>query len=616
MVERLNALSRDTDRADLLFELLRRASAQVADLGPEFVGDHNQLNMLGTRLRENRCHLAVLGQFKRGKSTLVNALLGEPLLPAAVVPLTSIPTFLYGGEQLAARVLFENGQSEQQFTGESAAKLTEFLARYVTESANPRNRLGVRQVEASYPAFILRQGVVLIDTPGIGSTFQHNTETTVNFLPQCDAALFVVSADPPITQVEVEFLKAARRTVVRMIFILNKVDYLDTDEQEAAVAFLQQVLCGHVGFSEPPQIHCVSARQGLAACRNKDPTGWQRSGMADIERQIVEFLLREKTDVLNRALASKASDLLSDVQGRLKLMSRSLQMPLTELDQRMAQFEQSLVTIEEQRIVAMKRLDLSEKYLADSVVVRSSEVLANSMAMLEGVVSQCQYREGPKWSEETTREAIAEAIPRFFEHEFGIVYELCQKELREAILPYRLHADELIASVHQLVERLFDVPFDRHQREITLVKAEHPFWRTHKWTIRFAAIPENWIDRLLPRRFRHARIRRRIMGQVEYLATRNVGFLQWSTLQNLKQSIDNFRESFNQDLQKILEATRRAIDVVRRRRTLATEGAAPEIERLETSAGDLQALKDCLCSYYESSIPGRGLAVETSGNAD
>ena len=90
------------------------------------------------------------------------------------------------------------------------------------------------QVEISHPAAILKHGVVLIDTPGIGSTFTHNTEATLNFLPQCDAALFVVSADPPLTEVEAEFLKEVRSRVSRLFFIFNKVDYLNEQEKRAA----------------------------------------------------------------------------------------------------------------------------------------------------------------------------------------------------------------------------------------------------------------------------------------------------------------------------------------------------------------------------------------------
>ena len=87
--------------------------------------------------------------------------------------------------------------------------------------------------------------MVLIDTPGIGSTFRHNTQATLNFLPQCDAALFLVSADPPLTEVEVEFLKEVRTKVTHLFFILNKVDYLTPAEQQVALSFLKKLIIPH-----------------------------------------------------------------------------------------------------------------------------------------------------------------------------------------------------------------------------------------------------------------------------------------------------------------------------------------------------------------------------------
>ena len=573
--------------------LLQDAGKRLAALGAEFEADRGRLDGLQRRLREERCYLAVLGQFKRGKSTLVNALLGGAILPAAVVPLTSIPTFLHDGEQLGARVLFDNGKAEERLVAPDAGALAEFLARFVTESANPHNRLGVRQVEATYPAPVLEKGVALIDTPGIGSTFRHNTEATVNFLPQCDAALFVVSADPPITEVEVDFLKLARRKLARLFFVLNKVDYLDPDERRAAVAFFQQVLCEQVGFASPPPVFCASARQGLTARRNRDVAAWHDSGMAEIEQRIVDFLLTEKTDVLTSALRRQTSDILADVERRLRLTLRSLEMPLAELDDRIRLFEESLTKIEEQRIVLMNRLSGDEERLASLVRKRAEELLPKSLKFLQGVVRACQDQHGAKWSEEPTREAIAAAIPGFFEREFGATHQLCEQHLREALLSHRRRANELIASVHHLVQRLFDVPFEPQQEEIALARAELPYWRTHQWKFTsIGSIPDSWIDRLFPQRFRHARIRRRIMEQVEYLVTRNIGDLRWSTLENLKRSVQGFRDTLTDRIQRAIQTTRCALDSALRRRTDDATTVAPEIARLESAIADLQGIRE------------------------
>ena len=78
---------------------------------------------------------------------------------------------------------------------------------YITEKGNPRNRKGVREVEIAYPSDYLQDGVRVIDTPGVGSVYSHNTEVAYNYLPQVDAAIFVVTVDPPLSAAEQEFLK-------------------------------------------------------------------------------------------------------------------------------------------------------------------------------------------------------------------------------------------------------------------------------------------------------------------------------------------------------------------------------------------------------------------------
>ncbi len=168
---------------------LRSLDAALSDGDLALPRESERIRELENRLFEGRFHLAVLGQFKRGKSSLLNALMGEPLLPVSVVPLTAVPTFVRWGETPSIRIEREGGNAEE-FAGGTVEDRRDFLTRYVTEENNPKNRLGVCGVEVFLPSPLLEKGVVLIDTPGIGSVYRHNTEATLNFLPQCDAALF------------------------------------------------------------------------------------------------------------------------------------------------------------------------------------------------------------------------------------------------------------------------------------------------------------------------------------------------------------------------------------------------------------------------------------------
>lgn len=175
----------------------------LQDMGADFSGFAATAGELRLRLDEGRFRLAVLGQFKRGKSTLLNALLHEPLLPTGILPLTAIPTTLRYGPERRVRISFQDGRCED-YNG-SLEHLQEILTGYVSEQENSANRFGVAQVEVDHPAAFLAHNVEIMDTPGIGSTLLHNTRTARAMVPVCDGALFVLSPDPPITEVEVQF---------------------------------------------------------------------------------------------------------------------------------------------------------------------------------------------------------------------------------------------------------------------------------------------------------------------------------------------------------------------------------------------------------------------------
>ena len=121
------------------------------------------------RISEGRFYVACVGQFKRGKSTLLDALVGEPILPTGVVPVTTVPTVLRYGKERSARVLIDNKWKTIR---------PEELPQYVSEELNPENQKRVEGVEAFLPSALLASGMCLVDTPGIGSVFSGNTEAT------------------------------------------------------------------------------------------------------------------------------------------------------------------------------------------------------------------------------------------------------------------------------------------------------------------------------------------------------------------------------------------------------------------------------------------------------
>jgi GTP-binding protein EngB required for normal cell division len=251
------------------------------------------------QLAEDRFNLAVVGQFKRGKSTLMNAVLGRDLLPTGLLPLTSaITTLCYGSTERV--VLRRTGWALEQ-----KVPLAQ-LANFITERGNPGNEKGLVEARVELPLPFLRRGLHFIDTPGIGSARHENTATTYAFLPQMAAVIFVTSVDAPLSEAEERFLLDIRGQVRQLFVVVNKMDMLGDTDREEVLGYIHTRVEQLLGIGDA-HLSPLSARDGLIAKLNHDDAGIHRSGLAPFEQALTTFLAEAQgrtflVSVLDRAL--------------------------------------------------------------------------------------------------------------------------------------------------------------------------------------------------------------------------------------------------------------------------------------------------------------------------
>lgn len=570
--------------------VMREAEDVISLLGDAYQTNRTKIQDLLDRLTEGRFHLAVLGQFKRGKSTLLNALLGEALLPTAVIPLTAIPTYVRFGISRTARVHFNGDRVPEQFTGNDADEIREYLTGFVSEEANPNNRLQVSMVEVTAPSEILGKGVVLIDTPGIGSTHRHNTEATLNFLPQCDAAMFLVSADPPITEVELGFLKEVRLKVKRLFFILNKIDYLSAAELNSVISFCNKIITEKAEIGADIRMFPVSARQGLEAVMESDLSLWERSGMKGVEDHLIGFLAVEKTRVLRDAIARKTASILEETLMSVRLEMRSLEMPLKEIEEKLVVFENSIAEAERQRLFAKDILAGERKRLMEFLEVQAENLRMRSHAYLEGIATEKLSGDGGELDENRVREAIAGAIPVFFERELGEMSRSFDKRVSESLSAHRKRADDLIEAVRKAAAEIFEIPYRQAEKSAGMETHREPYWVTHQWHSSLVPIPDEWVDRILPYRTRMKRIRKRINHQINDLVLFNVENLRWATLQNLDTTFRKFVIELDSRLGETINATKGAIVAAIDRKSRQRDTIGGELRKLQTAVESIEGL--------------------------
>ena len=312
---------------------LATALNRLAALGTE--RDREQLLALLDRLDAARLRVLVVGEAKRGKSTLINALLGRDVLPSGVTPLTAVVTTVRYGDESRIEVAFLDGHEEKH-------PLTA-LADFVTEVRNPRNQRMVAGVTAYLDAPVLAGGVELVDTPGTGSVFQWDTEAAHEALRTMDAAVFVLAADPPVSASERNLLGNVAALSVTTFAVLNKADHLDEAGLAEAVEFTRRVL-GEAGH--PGTVYPMSARAALRGGGD---------GFTAFAADFTAYLsARRKTDLHTSAVA-QARRIASSLLDEVRLTRRAAEMRAGDAAQRVEQFSARLseVTVHSRDAVAV-----------------------------------------------------------------------------------------------------------------------------------------------------------------------------------------------------------------------------------------------------------------------
>jgi small GTP-binding protein len=255
---------------------------------------------LFARLAEDRFNVAVVGQFSRGKTSLMNAMLGTDRLPTGIVPLTSvITTVQYGPKE---RVVLE--YEDRHFPYEVPL---DTIAEYVSQRHNPGNEKHIKYARVELPSELLRQGFFLVDTPGLGSAIAENTRTTENFLPQADAFIVVTSYDSPLSSEEYRLLRILRSHRYRTFLVVNKADLVsEVDRCDADRHIDQQLL--EIFENKGPERFTVSARNAMEARKAEDSTAFDASGVRAFMERLLQFLMEEKQSEFLRRLIDRVDE--------------------------------------------------------------------------------------------------------------------------------------------------------------------------------------------------------------------------------------------------------------------------------------------------------------------
>jgi GTP-binding protein EngB required for normal cell division len=548
------------------------------------------------RLRENAFNLVVFGEFKRGKSTFINSLLGKDILPSAVVPLTSVVTIVMYGEEEKAIIHFQDGHNETV----SVTDLPEFI----TESENPKNIKRVSLVEVLEPAELLRDGVRLIDTPGVGSVYQHNTETAREFLPNADAAIFLVAADPPISKSEREFLGQVKECVPRMFFVQNKMDHLSSEELEQSVEFNRKVIEDELGY-DSVHIFPISARQALRGKLQGNPDMVDESRVPEFERTLGRFLMKDRGTVALISALNGSIKAASDLKVGIELEKKAIETPLETLEERLQLFQERLDFVRKQKDEDLYLLEeLVRKQVVERLDADLAELHVSRKTFLHTRLDQaCDECAGRRASallshiNEVMPEIVEEALTAWQRGEIERIWDTLNEKLQQ----FTDKVNTLIDQVHQISEDVFEVSLEYFRPDQKLGGQSRFFFRT--WNIRvsfeFAVMPLLYI---LPGRWVRRFIENAAWEKLWEQFDMHCGQTRYDFVQRIQSTIHDYAKMLDRKIEDTAEGIESAVRDAMDTKALGREATIASLADLEQQKKRIDNILAELTEMHEAVI--------------
>jgi GTP-binding protein EngB required for normal cell division len=515
---------------------LAAIARELHDLASERPAIARRASRLIERLGTRRFHLAVVGDFKRGKSTLVNALVGRSVLPTGVVPLTAVATEVHVGAP-SSFVVYLDGRREEI----EAAN----LARYVTESGNPNNSKRVDHVEVAVTSTLGIPGLVLVDTPGLASVYQHNTVAAHEVVDESDGAILVLSADSPLSETERATFMVLSARQRALFVVINKCDHLGASEIHEVKGFVRRQL-----DDQRVPIFCVSAR---AALEGQGSAGQFEYLSAALSAFVVGDLEASRVTSARAELHRLTSDLI----GTLRVAKAASALDTEHLDEVLGRFADAgnngRRRLEEDFVVLAHDVGV----LADGVGTRLAQEAANAAAECQSDL-RARLTAAPLRDLDGTARALVEELVRSrFDPIQRRVLETTEKEWLEIAQRCADRVQERVDVLAATASSLFDIHLPSPQ--LPAVSAQRERFSYHFVFIESPnALVGRALRRLLPPRVLRQRAQRAAQARLVQEFDKHAGRARYDLSQRLDAAtmalMRSWREEFAETSSSISSA--------------------------------------------------------------
>lgn len=363
-----------------LKECLNRNSRPGTELG-------NDLEKLFSTARKSEMLLPVVGTQGMGKSTLINAILGEDILPNAADETTCVPVEVAYGEKEYAEVFFRN--SEKRLEVKTKSELNAF----VDNNENPANEKGVEHIRLYRNREILKSGLIVVDLPGVGSITAANEDTTKRYIENVRCAIFVIPTVPVIRRREAIFIKAAWSQFNNAIFVQNDFGETATEKRDSVefntLKLKQMSEENALNFEKP--ILLINAHKALTGAIQKIKSDIDESGINALTSKLTR-LAKEWDSSLETALNERIKSILtlsiSEVDRKLKEADSSAEKTREERKEEYhknkAEIDQIVDTIDSISLWLSEQKTIVKRHISDECVKTAGRIRAGITNVING----------------------------------------------------------------------------------------------------------------------------------------------------------------------------------------------------------------------------------------
>jgi len=320
---RLQRLERTSDE----IELLKTLERIINERG--LVEFRSALSIILDRLESNSFQIAVFGRVSSGKSSLLNHILETDVLPVGVNPITAVPTRIVHSPEPKLMVAYLDRKSEKI----EIARLPEF----VSERFNPGNLKHVTRIVVELPSRRLQDGVVFVDTPGLGSLATTGAAETLAYLPQCDLGVVLVDAGSTLSQEDLSTLQSLYEAAIPALLILSKVDLLAPEDRDRSVRYISAQISSQLGLKL--SIYPVSTK-GEHARLLDEWFAHEIQPLCERHQELAQQSLRRKIGALREAVEAALKVRLEVSEKRPKEDKKHLRSAETHLRKATGKFEE------------------------------------------------------------------------------------------------------------------------------------------------------------------------------------------------------------------------------------------------------------------------------------